>query len=557
MEFWKNKEKIFQKIKILYPKEAKQILLEIERILHRQRILKKYFKKKSIFDEKDIFLITYPDSFFIKNKKPLNALYYFLDKYFKDEFSAIHILPFYPFSSDRGFSVVNFYQVKKEFGSWSHIEKIANRYRLMSDLVLNHVSTKSKWFKGFLSGKKKYKNYFISFLEEETKNDDFKKVFRPRATSLLTPFKTKDGLRYVWTTFSVGDYTDQVDLNYKNPEVFLEMIKILLFLFEKGVRIIRLDAIAYIWKELGTSCLHLPQVHVIVQIMRLIIESIYPDGVIITETNVPHKENISYFGDGKNEAHMVYNFALPPLVLHAFITNNSSFLTYWALSTDWPKGDNFFYNFLDSHDGIGVLGAKEILSENEFKKIFIKIEKGGGRLSTRSLPNGGRAVYEINTTWWSALVEKDLSFELNLKKFITSRAISFALKGVPAVYYLSLFGRENDLKTYKKTKINRDLNRENLSVREIENWINNKKTKEAVVFKALIDLIRKRKSYIAFHPQAEQKILPLSGKVFSILRWKDGQKILALHNVTKDYVRIKYQNKKYQLGPYDFLWQPI
>ena len=557
MPLLKTKKKIFQKLKTLYPKEAEKIFLEIEKIINHQKLLKADFKRKSIFDEKDIFLITYPDSFFIKDKKPLAVLDNFLNEYLKDEFSALHILPFYPFSSDRGFSVINFYQVKKDFGSWYHIKKIASRYRLMSDLVLNHVSTQSKWFRGFLLGKKNYEDYFISFLKEETENDDFKRVFRPRATPLLTPFQTKNGLRYVWTTFSVGDYTDQVDLNYKNPKVFLEMIKILLFLFEKGIRIIRLDAIAYLWKELGTSCLHLPQVHTIVQILRLIIESVYPNGVIITETNVPHKENVSYFGNGKNEAHMVYNFALPPLVLHAFITNKASFLTDWALSTDWPKGNNFFYNFLDSHDGIGVLGAKEILSEDEFKKVFIKIEKNGGKLSTRSLPDGGKKVYEMNTTWWSALAEKDLSFELNLKKFITSRAISFALKGVPAVYYLSLFGRENDLKTYQKTKINRDLNRENLSVKEIENWMNNQKTKETIVFRSLIGLIRKRRSLTAFHPQAEQKILSLSDKVFSILRWKDNQKILALHNVTKEYVSVKYQGKKHQLGPYDFLWQVI
>jgi len=554
-----NKKKILEKIRLLYPQQAKEVFLRLEKILDKETNLNKtaLSNKKFLFDEKDIFLITYPDSFFKKNEKPLTTLSYFLERYLKDYFSSIHILPFYPFSSDRGFSVIDFYKVKKDFGSWSQIKKISRNFRLMADLVLNHVSTKSKWFCGFLLGKKKYQDYFISFLKEEIPEEEIKKVFRPRATPLLTPFKTKNGLRYVWTTFSVGDYTDQVDLNYKNPEVFLEMIKILLFLFEKGIRIIRLDAIAYVWKELGTNCLHRPQVHTIVQLLRLIVQNLYPDGVIITETNVPHKENISYFGDGKNEAHMVYNFALPPLVLHAFITNNSLFLTRWALSTDWPKGDNFFYNFLDSHDGIGVLGAKEILSNDEFEKVFLSIKRNGGELSLRNLPDGGKAVYEINTTWWSALAEKKAPFELNLKKFITSRAISFALKGVPAVYYLSLFGRENDLKTYKKTKINRDLNRENLSIKEVEKWFANKKTKETIVFNALLDLIKKRKSFLAFHPQAQQEVLSLSNKVFAVLRYKNGQRVLALHNVSKDYVEINYRGKKYKLLPYDFLWQII
>mgnify|MGYP000505524901 CR=1 FL=1 len=555
-----NYEKNFlEKIKLLYPKQAGDVFLRLEKILDKKTISAKVtlFNKKSFFDEKDIFLITYANSFFKENEKPLKTLNYFLKRYIKDYFSALHILPFYPFSSDRGFSVIDFYQVKKEFGSWSQIKKISRNYRLMADLVLNHISTKSKWFKNFLAGKKKYQDYFISFLEKEIPKDEIKKVFRPRATPLLTPFTTKTGTRFVWTTFSVGDFTDQVDLNYKNPKLFLEMVKILLFLFQKGVKIIRLDAIAYLWKELGTNCLHQPQVHTIVQLLRLIIESIYPDGVIITETNVPHTENVSYFGDGKNEAHMVYNFALPPLVLQAFISQNSSFLTKWAQSIEWPNEKNFFYNFLDSHDGVGILGAKDILPKDEFEKIFLTIKKNGGKLSLRNLADGGKAVYEINTTWWSALAEKNNSFELNLKKFITSKAISFALKGVPAVYYLSLFGRENDLITYKKTKINRDLNRENLSIKKVEKWLANKKTKESIVFNALFDLIKKRKSFVAFHPQAKQEVISLSNKVFSILRYKNGQRVLALHNVTKDYVEINYRGKKYQLSPYDFLWQII
>lgn len=136
---------------------------------------------------------------------------------------------------------------------------------------------------------------------------------------MLTEFDTKEGKKSYWTTFS----TDQIDLNYQSIDLYKEILSILLYYTQNGARMIRLDAIGFLWKELGTTCMHLPQTHKVVQSFRKILDEAAPGTLIITETNVPHKENISYFGEGEKEAHMVYQFPLPPLVMFSILTGNS------------------------------------------------------------------------------------------------------------------------------------------------------------------------------------------------------------------------------------------
>lgn len=539
--------RILKKLEELYGKsEAQKLNKRIEEIIKKIKFVVKN-EKKSYWNEKDIALITYADSFREKSTPPLKTLNSFLNEYIKDSFSIVHILPFFPYSSDRGFSVIDFSRVEPSFGSWKDIAKIAKNYRLMADLVLNHVSTKSRWFQRFLKGNKKYWHYFIHFSKDSIPHEKLKKVFRPRPTPLLTPFQTVKGERYVWTTFSVSDFTDQVDLNYQNPQVLLEIITIFIKLLERGVRIFRLDAVAYIWKKLGTYCKHLPQVHTIISLMREILNRLCPSALIITETNVSYKENILYFGDGRNEAQLIYNFSLPGLVLHSFYTGDASKLTSWAKVLKPPSSSCTYFNFLDTHDGIGILGAKGILSEEEIENIFKTIKAHGGKLSYRSLPDGSKTVYEMNSTWWSALNKKDgQPFAMQLKKFITSRAISFALKGIPAVYYLSLVGGENDQELLNKTGVNRDINRTNLDLKEI--------ARKRVIFDSMLKLCRERQVIKAFHPNASQKVLFLNKKAFVIIREYKKEKVFACHNVSSDKIILNYQGKKYELGPYEYKW---
>ena len=157
----------------------------------------------------------------------------------------IHLLPFYPYSSDDGFSVIDYKQVNPALGTWDDVARVGQNFHLMFDGVINHISAQSAWFKAFLQDDPKYRDYFI-VVEGEP---DLSQVVRPRTLPLLTEFTTPSGAKKVWTTFSA----DQIDLNYANPEVLLDIIDVLLFYVAHGAELIRLDAIAYLWKEIGTT----------------------------------------------------------------------------------------------------------------------------------------------------------------------------------------------------------------------------------------------------------------------------------------------------------------
>ncbi|MBI4226034.1 sugar phosphorylase [Candidatus Roizmanbacteria bacterium] len=576
---------MLEKLIFLYGEEkAKEVEKKLKKIIDEVKA-KIVCEDRAFWDEKDIFLITYADSFQeidsgqvfrqvfdreaqtesaqdtkqsrsarMTTSVTLKTLSKFLDLHLKGAISGVHILPFFPYSSDRGFSVMDYNQVKKEFGSWGDVQEIGKNYRLMADLVLNHVSVKHDWFQKFLAGDEKYWNYFIHFEKSNIPHEALKKVFRPRFTSLLSPFQTARGERWVWTTFSVENSTDQVDLNYHNPEVLIEIIRVLLNLLAKSIRVFRLDAVAYIWKKLGTDCKNLPEGHAVVSLFRNILDLVCPSAIIITETNVPYEDNITYFGDGQNESQMVYNFSLPPLILNAFYTGKANHLTSWAKMLKSSSDKTTFFNFLSTHDGIGILGAKGILPENQIELLLDQIIENGGKLSERILSTGERTVYEMNSTWWSALNRKDEMFESAFQKFLTSIAICLALAGVPALYYHLFFGTENNLEGYKKTRIKRDINRKNLNLHQLEKILANKETKEIKVFSAVCKILRTRSLNSAFHPNSKQEILELDNRIFAVLRGEDEDRVLALHNVSRQKVEVKFEDKTYVLEPYGFKW---
>ncbi len=543
---------IFKKLIFLYGKDkANEAFQRLEKII-------KEFKPKfayddhSFWDEKDIALIAYPDSFQEENIPTLKTLQAFLAKYIKDDFSILHILPFFPYSSDRGFSIIEYSSIREDLGSWEDIEGIGKKYRLMADFVLTYVSAKHEWFEKFLAGDKKYWNYFIHFEKDEIPTEQLKRVFRPRSTSLLTPFKTVRGDRYLWTTYG----KDQVDLNYKNPDVLVDMIGVLLNLIEKGVRMIRLDAISIAWKEIGTSCRHLPQVHTLISLFREIMETVCPEGIIVTEVVAPVRDAVFYFGEGA-EAHIVYDFSLAPLLLYSFLNNSATTLSEWAKENfSSLKNNNTLLNVLDTHDGIKLQGIKGILSENQIQRLLDRASNHGGAFLFHT-DSGKQSVYEVNSTWWSALNNKQEPFDLQIQKFITSRAISMALKGIPALYYLSLFGQQNDLDQFKKTKNPRDINRTNLDFASLKRKLEDKRGRESQIFEATVELIKKRKNLKAFHPNSKQEILTLDPRVFVVLRGEGEDKVLALHNVSQDSVEVSYQGRNFILEPYSFVWERV
>jgi sucrose phosphorylase len=490
-------------------------------------------KLSARFDERDIVLITYGDLLASPGRRPLEALGDFVSRFMHGAINTLHLLPFYPYSSDRGFAVIDFQEVDPRLGSWDDIERLGERFRLMFDGVFNHVSSKSRWFQRFLNGRPGYDSYFVAFTTHEAiTKDHLSHILRPRTSDLLTPFRTLEGLRWVWTTFG----PDQVDLNFRNPEVLLRVVEVLLLYVRRGADIIRLDAVTYLWRELGTRCAHLGETHAIVQLLRAVLDVVAPRVALITETNVPHADNVAYFGDGWNEAQLVYNFALPPLTLHTFLAGDSSRLADWARSLTTPSPASTYFNFLDSHDGIGLLGAQGLLSEAEIAAMVRRVEEYGGLVSYRAAGDGGTSPYELNVTWYSALNREDGGEDVDLQvaRFVASRSIALALAGVPGIYLPSLFGSKNDLEAVRAGEGARAINRDTVDVPALEALLRDPRSWVSKVARRFGRLIRRRVASPAFHPQAAQIVHDGHPHVFAVSRvTADGRRLLALTNVTQ------------------------
>ena len=555
---------VLEKIEYLYPEyDTKEIGKEISVILDKFRVNKKQGINKNGIDEKDCFLITYGDSILSEGKKPLSALLKLFDETINGVVSNIHILPFYPYSSDDGFSVKDYFAVNRELGSWGDIKNISEKYSLMFDGVVNHISAQSDWFKAYLSSEETYKQYFI----EADPEADLTQVIRPRALPLLTPFETVDGKKHLWTTFS----EDQVDLNFQNPDVFIKILELILFYIEKGASFLRLDAIGFLWKVIGTSCLHLPQTHSVIQLYRELIELVTEGFIFITETNVPHKDNISYFGNGFNEASLVYQFPLPPLILNAMQTENGKYLTEWVKTLKNPSEETCFFNFLASHDGIGLNPVRGIIPEEEILQMAELVKKAGGLVSNKMNPDGTESPYELNISLYDALSKIGESDEINIKRFVLAHAIQFSLAGVPAIYIHSLFGSTNYTEGVEKTGRNRTINREKLNKEMLIGQLNNPGHRRNKIFNLLIKLIKIRTAEPFFHPNGSQKVINRGDSLFMITRSSadEQNKFLGIFNLTGEkeivtnpfngYTLINMLNGiEYhyiiEIEPYDFYW---
>lgn len=536
-----ERQRLLDILTVIYGAErAEGCYPELERIMRvydahctdELRAARATFDPRERFSERDVILITYGDLLTSPGRLPLQVLSDFLQRFMRDSINSVHILPFFPYSSDRGFSIIDYEEVDPRLGSWDDIETMARSFRLMFDGVFNHASSKSRWFQRFLNGHPDYQNFFVSFnTRDAISNDYLRLILRPRTSELLTPFRTINGTRFVWTTFS----PDQVDLNFRSEEVMLRVVEILLQYVRRGADIIRLDAVTYIWRELGTACAHLRQTHALVQLFRAILDVVAPHVALITETNVPHADNISYFGDGRNEAQMIYNFALPPLVLHTFRTGDVSRLASWARTLTHVSDTATYFNFLSSHDGIGLLGARGILSEAELQGLVDRTVEHGGYVSYRSNGDGSQSPYELNITWYSALNRDgaDESQELQVGRFLAARAIALALKGVPGIYFPTLFGARNDTEAVLAGAEKRSINRRTFDEASLLQRLEDPECWVSQVARGMRRLVRRRILQPAFHPNAAQRILDAGRHVMAILRVAaDGRPLLALVNVT-------------------------
>ncbi len=470
----------------------------------------------------DVFLITYPDQIRQPGSPPLATLLDFCRRHLDGSITGVHLLPFYPSSSDEGFSVIDYRAVDPEFGTWDQVQELGSTFRLMVDLVLNHASARSAWFEGFLQGREPFRRYFVT----PDPAADWSGVLRPRTSPLVTTFPAADGPRQVWTTFSA----DQVDLDYRRPEVLLEMIDILLGYVEMGAQMVRLDAVTYVWKEAGTSCAHRPQGHALVRLLRAVLDQAAPWVRLITETNVPHLDNIAYFGDG-DEADLVYQFALPPLVLHTLASGSAEKLGAWAESLSTPPGEATYFNFLASHDGIGITPAHGILTDHEFDRL-LEIARERGAVSLRSAPDGATQPYELNLNLLDGLSRAETP-ELDVPRLLAAHAVLLAMPGVPAVYIHSLLGSRGDLAGMRETGQPRRVNRRRFELAGLQTELESMGSERQRTFDGITTLIRKRAELPAFHPRSGHRALDLHPGVFAVERRPmEGAPLLCLQEIS-------------------------
>lgn len=555
-------EKIESLLKEVYGETYDASYLEEMKALL-QEWKQKDWKEDTPVSEKNVYLITYGDSIYEEGVPTLQTLQKFLKEQVGNKITDVHLLPMFPYTSDDGFSVTDYREIHPDLGDWSDLEKFSKDYQMMYDFVANHISKSSSWFQGYINGEAKYEKYFIP----HDPSFDASNVVRPRTSPLFHEYEGKDGKKTAWTTFS----EDQVDVNVAHFPLLREMTDILISYVYKGGTSIRLDAIGFLWKESGTSCIHLPQTHAVIQLWRVLLDELKQNTQIITETNVPHQENISYFGDGTNEAHMVYQFSLPPLVLFSLTTHNASKLTQWAKTIGKVSDNATYFNFLASHDGIGMRPTEGILTEEDKQLLVEKVERNGGRVSYKSNPDGTQSVYELNINYSDALVnkEEDLTEEQQINKMLAAHSILLSCIGVPAVYYHSLLGSRNDYKGLEESGINRRINREKLEYnRIVEELATDDRRKE--IFASLTNMIEIRQAEKAFSPFAEQSVLELGEQLFGLKRenTETGDVVYFAVNVDANEAECRFGGEvtgtnlltgetvgaDVTLKPYEFVW---
>ena len=487
----------------------------------------------TLWSQRDALVITYGNSIIDGAFKPLDLLHDFLLRYLKGAINSVHILPFFPYTSDDGFAVSDFRAVNPQLGDWPDINRIAGDFTLMSDLVLNHVSSQGNWFNAYRQGQAPYAKFFF----EASPDDDLSMVVRPRTTPLLQEVETSNGTRHVWCTFS----HDQIDLDFRNPEVLLEFLRIIRLHVDNGVQIIRLDAVAFLWKVVGSPSIHLPQTHAVIRLMRLLCDYAAEKIILLTETNVPKAENLSYFGKG-DEAHAIYNFPLPPLILHAMMSGSATYLHKWQRTMPPAPMGCAYLNFTASHDGIGMRPAEGVLPEVEKEKVIDTVRDLGGLVSMRALPDGGQSPYELNITFFEAMggtfKGKDSH---HFDRFICSQTIVMSLEGIPAFYIHSLLATPNDHAQVDHRGMNRAINRHRWDYPALQALLADPQTDQARALRALTGRLKLRGAQMAFHPNATQFTVSLEDpRVFGV--WRQSldrrQSIFTLHNVSDQAVTV-------------------
>ncbi len=468
------------------------------------------------FDNK-IMLITYADSLG-KNLKELNDI---LDQWYSKAIGGVHILPFFPSSADRGFAPKRYDKVDEAFGDFEDIDELQKKYYLMFDFMVNHISKSSEYFKDFEKNKENsvYKDFFIRYKDfwengepTETQVDKIYKR-KPRAPYIDVNFA--DGTtEKVWCTFS----EEQVDLDITKESTKAFIRETLLNMAHKGASIIRLDAFAYAIKKADTNCFFVePDIW---QLLHEIEDILKPYEVMILPEIHEHYSIQMKIAD---QGFWIYDFALPVLVLHALFNGEGKYLEKWLLMS--PKKQ---FTTLDTHDGIGIVDVKDLLPDAEIDKVKEQMFAKGANVkkiyNTDAYQN--LDIYQINTTYYSALGDND-------KAYLLARAIQFFAPGIPQVYYVGMLAGVNDIEWMEETKNGRDINRHYYKKEEVE------QEQERKVVRKLKELMELRNSHPAFDLDGEIEVdLPKPDELL-IVRKSKNEKISLYANLTNHYFEIK------------------
>ncbi|MBA4812585.1 MAG: alpha-amylase [Acidimicrobiales bacterium] len=467
--------------------------------------------KKSRWSEKDAILICYPDQVVADGQAPLATLKTVLSE-FGETFSLVHILPFFPSSSDGGFAVINHLEVASENGTWEDMESIGADSGVMADLVLNHVSSSHRWVQEF----RRNSEPGSKCLKTASPDEDLSSVVRPRTSELLVECSTDAGLKYLWCTFG----PDQIDVDWAEPEVLLEMLRAVERMLNAGIRWIRLDAVAYTQKVVGTKCVHLEETHELVRLIRDLLEWRCPEAVLVTETNVPHEENLSYLRDGQ-QAHAAYNFTLAPLLTFSLLLGTSRQLVRWLRDAEPPPAGATLINFLGSHDGIGLRPVEGVLSVEDVRALIDATVQAGGTWSGHV---SGEEIhpYEMNVAPASLF---------GMDRLLTGHTLLASLRGVPAYYFPAVEGEPNNLEAAENEGHNRAINRPKRTTESRIEALDDARTSSR---DELIRRLALRRTISAFHPDAQQRILDLEDPLLGIVRGEEPASVTVIANLGFD-----------------------
>jgi glucosylglycerate phosphorylase len=488
----------------------------------------------------DVMMVVYPDQVTCPEAAPLRTLMGFCERFLPNRVTILHLLPFFPSSSDDGFAVIDYREVEPRLGTWDDVHRLRHSFRLMVDAVVNHVSSQSEAFQHFLRQSPEARDRFL-IVDDQA---DLTRVVRPRPFPVVHPFRVGGQAEQVWTTFG----PDQIDWNYGSPDVLIGMLEVLLRYVAHGAELLRLDAVPYLWKKAGTSCINLPQTHQLVRIMRAVVEEAAPGTKLVAEANVAHSENVAYLGNGSDEAHLVYSFPLPALVLHTLHSGNAEALSRWVAGLETIPSRATFVNFLASHDGVGLNPVRDLLSQREIEALVDTMRARGGLLSFKQTTGGPPEVYELNVNFLDALSHPS-SDTLTEERFIAAHQVMLALRGMPAFYFHSLFGSRGWREGPSITGMPRSINRQKLEQDQLLAELNDPDHLRHRVFTRLSRLLQVRRLQAAFDPYGGQVVFRSDPRLFSILRESPDrtQRILCLQNVTMDPVELSFDLEQVQV----------